>query len=574
MKHALQALLDTAVATLTGTVLPEAPAPGTVLLERTRDAQHGDFSTNAALRLAKAAGLKPRELAQALVATLPPNALIARTEVAGAGFINFFLSPAAYAGELAKIHAEGPRYGTATAGQGERVLLEFVSADPTAPLHVGHGRQGAYGATLANLLEAQGYRVTREYSSNDAGRQADILALSAWLHYLELCGESLPFPQSSNRDDYVRPLAEGLRSRFKETLHRSAADVLTGLPPDAPQGDKDIHIEAFIERARSLLGTGFQELSQAVLAQMLADIRDDLEHLSVHFDHWFPASSLSDSGAIDRALERLGREGRLYRKDGAVWFRATDLGDDKDRMLVDENGVKTRFASDIAYPLAKRERGFSRLIDVRGAGHHGYKACVGAGLTALCEPAHCWEVQLIELVSLFRGEEQLRLRQLREAVGNDACRFFFLMRDHGQRLDFDLELAKLRNNDNPLYYVQYAHARVASVMNELCARKLCYDLPAGLAHVALLSGKYEQALLALLTRYPEAVEQAALLRSPHLLVQYLRELANALHTYHHAQKWIVPEEPLRHARLTLALGVQQVIRNALELLGIPAPQSM
>jgi arginyl-tRNA synthetase len=584
VKHALQALLQTAVSALAGGLLPEAPAPGTVLLQRTHDPKHGDFVTNVALRLAKAARIRPRDLAQLIVDTLPPSTLIARAEVAGAGFINFFLSPAAYAEELAKIHESGERYGTSTLGQRERVLVEFVSANPTGPLHIGHGRLAAYGATLVNLLAAVGYDVVREYYINDDGHQADILAVSAWLRYLELHGEQLPFPHNGYRGDHVRALAESLKERFKKKLHHSAAAVLTGLPPDAPEGDQEVYTDALVERTRALLGAGFQQLKGVALGWMLADIRDDLAQFGVVFDRWFSVEALADSGAIDRALARLESQGRLYTRDGAVWFRASGLADEQDRLLVRENGAKTCFASDIAYHLEKRERGFTRLINVLGADDHGYRARLRAGLVAMGEPGDCLKVSLVQFVSLFRGAEKIptgkhegplvTLRQLREEVGNDACRFFYLMRAHDQPLDFDLDLAKSRNSENPVYCVQYAHARVASVMNEVKARGLSFDQAAGLVSVALLNTRHEQAVLACLTRYPEVLQQAATAREPHLLVHYLRELAHALHTYYHETKWLVPEEPLRHARLALVLAVQQVIRSGLALLGISAPDSM
>lgn len=584
LKQELQQLVAAATSKLAGSVLTEAPAPSAVVVERTREAQHGDFATNIALRLAKAAKRNPRELAQAIVAALPPNEIIARTEVAGAGFINFFLSPGAYAQELAHIHELGERYGTSRLGQGERVLVEFVSANPTGPLHVGHGRQAAYGATLASILAAVGFEVAREYYINDAGRQVDILAVSTWIRYLELCRETLPFPENGYRGDYVWPLAQAVLDRFGDTLRQPAAAVLTGLPPDAPAGDKDAYTDALIERARSLIGSGFTDIIEVSLETMLADIKDDLAQFGVVFDRWFSERALADGGAIDRALERLESQGQLYRQDGAVWFRATALGDEKDRVVVRENGQKTYFASDIAYHLEKRERGFSRLIDVLGADHHGYIARVRAGLVAMGEPGDCLEVNLIQFVSLFRGTEKIpmgkregqfvTLRQLREEVGNDACRFFYLMRSHDQPLDFDLELAKSHENENPVHYVRYAHARVASVMKELTVRGFSFDRAAGLASTQLLTASHEQAVLNTLTRYPEVLEQAAIQRAPHVLVHYLRELANTLHTYYNAEKWLVPEDALRNARVALVLGVQQVLRNGLTLLGVSAPESM
>src|SRR5215813_3737331 len=561
------------------------PAETLVTLERTRDPQHGEFATNLALRLAKSAGKNPRELAQALLAALPKSELIARCEIAGAGFINFHLAPEAYTRELERIHERAGAYGESALGAGERVLVEFVSANPTGPLHVGHGRQAAFGATLANSLTAAGFAVEREYYINDAGRQMDILAVSAWMRYLELSGETLPFPENGYRGDYVRPLAEKLRATAGEALRRPASVVLSGLPADAPAGDKEAYIDALIARARELIGVdGFRGVLELSLTEMLGDIREDLAEFGVRFDQWTSEREFAESGAIDHALEVLERAGHLYREQGALWFRATSFGDEKDRVVVRENGQKTYFASDIAYHLAKRERGFARLIDVLGADHHGYVARVRAGLIAMGQPGECLEAPLIQFVSLYRGSEKIpmgkreaqfvTLRQLRGEVGNDACRFFYLMRSHDQPLDFDLELAKSRTNENPVYYIQYAHARVASVMKQLAARDLTFDRAAGLSAVAHLTDSHEQAVLQALTRYPEVLEQAAANRAPHALVHYLRDLANVFHTYYNAEQFIVDDRRLRNARLALVLGVQRVLRNGLTLLGVSAPESM
>ena len=585
MKQELEQLLLAALTRLAGSVLPQMPPADAVVVERTRDAQHGDFASNVALRLAKAARRNPRELASAIVAALPESPLLERAEVAGAGFINFRLAPQAYARELAAIHTRAAAYGESSLGGGERVLVEFVSANPTGPLHVGHGRQAAYGATLANILTAAGFTVAREYYINDAGRQMDILAVSAWVRYLELAGETLPFPENGYRGDYVRSLAEELRTAFGAALRRPAAAVLAGLPADAPAGDKEAYIDALIARARELIGTqGFGAVLELSLARMLGDVREDLAEFGVRFDVWTSEREFTESGAIDHALALLERAGHLYREAGALWFRATAFGDEKDRVVVRENGQKTYFASDIAYHLAKRERGFARLIDVLGADHHGYVARVRAGLIAMGQPGECLEAPLIQFVSLYRGTEKVpmgkreaqyvTLRQLRGEVGNDACRFFYLMRSHDQPLDFDLELAKARTNENPVYYIQYAHARVASVMKQLAARGLSFDCAMGLAAAAKLESSHEQAMLHALTRYPEVIEQAAVNRAPHALVHYLRELANVFHTYYNAEQFIVEDGPLRNARLALVLGVQQVVRNGLTLLGVSAPESM
>ena len=585
MKPQLQALLSTALEKLQGTLLHAPVTLDEINIERCRDPLHGDWATNIALRLAKAAGHKPRDLAQAIVEALPPNTLIGQAEVAGAGFINFRLASGSHAEALRAVLTQADAYGTSNAGAGERVLLEFVSANPTGPLHVGHGRQAAWGATLANLLRATGHEVAREYYINDAGRQVDILTCSVWLRYLELHGEQLPFPHNGYRGEYVRTIGEQLREAAGERLLQPAGAVFARLPEDAPGGDKEKYIDALIERMRSLLGSeGYGAVKDLALARMLELIRSDLAEFGVHFERWYSERELARDGAIERALARLEAQQHLYRKDGAVWFHAKQFGDDEDRVVVRANGEKTYFASDIAYHLEKRERGFARLIDVLGADHHGYVARVRGGLSAMGEPGESLEVCLIQFVSLYRGGEKIpmgkrdgvfvTLRQLREEVGNDACRFFYLMRSHDQHLDFDLELAKSRSNDNPVYYIQYAHARVASIVRQLAARGFSWDQASALTQLGQLAGSQEQAVLVALDRYPEVIAQAARSRTPHALVHYLRELANTFHSWYNAAPILVDEAPLRDARVALAHGVRQVIRNGLGLLGVSAPDSM
>lgn len=554
-------------------------------VDRTRDAKHGDFATNIALKLAKAAKRNPRELAASIIAALPESPIIAKTEMAGAGFINFHLHTAAATSALSTVHELGARYGTSTRGAGIKVMLEFVSANPTGPLHVGHGRQAAYGSTLGNMLAATGHTVHREYYINDAGRQMDILTVSVWLRYLELCGEAIAFPTNGYRGEYVRDIAQHIRASEGERLRRPASDLMTGIVPDAPEGDKDKHVDGLIERMRALLGPGdSRRVLDLSLAAMLAGIRTDLDEFGVTFDRWYSERALVEGGAIEHALDKLRGQGRLYEKDGATWFRATEFGDDEDRVVIRANGEKTYFASDIAYHLEKRERGNDRLVDVLGADHHGYVARVRGGLQAMGEPGDCLEVCLIQFVSLFRGGEKIpmgkrdgqfvTLRQLREEVGNDACRFFYLMRSHEQHLDFDLELAKSRSNENPVYYIQYAHARVASVMKQLTSRGYAFDAALAQANLDALSGEHAQAVLTAIARYPEIVEQATVNRAPHTVVHYLRELANAFHGWYNAAPFIVEDANVRNARVYLALGVQQVVRNGLGLLGVSAPETM
>ena len=586
MKTLIENLLREALAALPADLVDPALRDVTPEVERTRDAAHGDYASNLAMRLAKAARRNPRQLAEALIAALPPAAAIAKVEVAGAGFINFFLREDALHAGIAAILAQGAAHGRSQLGGGRSLMVEFVSANPTGPLHVGHGRHAAYGATLANLLEAVGYAVRREYYVNDAGRQMEILAASTWLRYLELRGESFPFPANGYRGEYIVAIARRLEADAGASLHHPAAAVFVGLPADEPQGgDKDAYIDALIVRARELLGeAGFRRCLDVALTDILGDIRDDLAEFGVHFDTWFSERSLTADGSIDRSLAALETAGYAYRKDGALWLRSTAFGDEKDRVVVRENGVRTYFASDIAYIFNKLQRGFQHLVYVLGADHHGYIARMRAGLVALGGPAECFEVRLVQFVTLFRGGEKAQmstrsgefvtLRDLRREVGNDAARLFYVMRSNEQHLDFDLELATARSNDNPVYYIQYAHARVASVLRQLQERGLQADVPAGLLNLGLLASPQEQQLQKRLTAYSEVVEAAALQRAPHMLVHYLQALANDFHAYYSAHQFIVDEAPVRNARLALALAAQTVIRNGLALLGVSAPDTM
>ena len=584
MKLQITRLLESALASLPLGTLPDAVALPAIEIERTRDPLHGDFASNIAMRLAKVARRNPRQLAQAIVDALPASETIAKVEIAGAGFINFHLAPQAYREELLRIIDQHARYGRSAMGQGQRILLEFVSANPTGPLHVGTGRHAAYGATLANLLEAAGFEVHREYYINDAGRQMDIFASSVWLRYLELCGVEFAFPSNGYRGDYILPIAQALFEAVGRRYQRSAGEIFTGLVPDAPAGDMDQHVDAVIARARELLGEGYQVILEHGLRQMLAAIHTDLAEFGVTFDDWRSERTLFDSGLVDRTLELLKSKDEIYQKDGAWWFRTTQHGDEKDRVVVRENGQKTYFASDIAYHLDKSERGFDLLINVWGADHHGYIPRVKAGLAALGKSPDLLEVRLIQLVALFKGGEPVAmgkrsgefvtLRDLRAEVGNDAARLFYVMRSNDQHLDFDLELAKSTSNDNPVYYLQYAHARVASVMRQLREKGYEFDVQAAKSSLASLQETHEQALIASMSRYPETIENCALHRAPHALVHYLRELANDFHTYYNAHQFIVPDASTRNARLLLITAFQQVLRNGLQILGVSAPESM
>jgi len=585
MKAHLQGLLEQALDRLRSQGEIPFDVNAQIRVERARDRAHGDYATNLALALAKQAGQAPRQLAEKIVAALVDDPVVVKVEIAGPGFINFFIDSSAQFGIIRQILAQRERFGRSQSGQGQRVHIEFVSANPTGPLHVGHGRGAAYGASVANLLAAIGCEVHREYYVNDAGRQMDILTVSIWVRYLQRCGESLPFPGNGYRGDYIVDIAEALHAEVGEQMRRDAQTVLEDLPADAPAGDKEVYIDALIGRARALLGEeDYERIFQTGLRAILGDIREDLEAFGVHYDEWFSERQLVGSGRVQQALERLKEKGWLYEKEGATWFASGRLGDEKDRVVVRENGQTTYFASDIAYHLDKLERGFDHLIDVWGADHHGYVPRLKASIGALGADAQRLEVRLVQFAVLYRGKERVpmstragefvTLRQLREEVGKDAARFFYVMRKAEQHMDFDLELAVSQSNDNPVYYVQYAHARVCSVFRQLEEKGWSRDIEQGLANLDRLGENHEQALMTTLARYPEVVERSASLREPHQLTHYLRELAGEFHTYYNAHTFLVEDASLRDARLNLIDAVRQTLANGLGLLDVSATEAM
>ncbi len=585
MKAALQQLMNDAIAALAGDVLPSEAQTSTIGLERTRDRNHGDFASNAAMVLAPKAGMKPRDLAARIVAALPASDLLSKVEIAGPGFINFHLSPAAYHATVRAALESGREFGQGDLGAGQKVILEFVSANPTGPLHVGHGRGAAYGASLGNVLGAAGFDVHREYYINDAGRQMDILAASVYLRYLEHGGQTLRFPDNGYRGAYVNDIAQALHTEHGARFVHGVDALFGDVPPDAAQGgDKEAHIDALVANTKTLLGADYAAVFDAGLNAILEDIRQDLAEFGVTYDRWYSERELVASGAVEATLAELKQAGHIYSQDGAQWFRSTDFGDEKDRVVVRENGVATYFASDIAYHREKRQRGFDQLIDVWGADHHGYVPRVKGALKAVGEDPDRLHVLLVQFAILYRGKEKVSmstragefvtLRELREEVGNDAARFFYVLRSQDQHLDFDLELAKSESTDNPVYYVQYAHARICSVFNQLTEQGRSFDRNAGEASLALLDNDHEQALITALSRYPEIIEAAARNFAPHLLAYYLRELAQSFHTYYNAHTFLVDEDALRNARLCLIAATRQVLRNGLNLLGVSAPESM
>jgi arginyl-tRNA synthetase len=549
-----------------------------IQLDRPKQAQHGDFACNIAMLLAKELRSNPRAIAQKILDALPASPDLEKAEIAGAGFINLFLTERYKQQVVGRVIAAGSRYGSNNTGQGRKTQVEFVSANPTGPLHVGHGRGAAYGASVASILSTAGFAVSREYYVNDAGRQMDILALSTWLRYLELGGEAVGFPPNAYQGDYVRDMAAELRKADGTRYHRTwtqasacAADV--GAEPER-------HLDDLIANAKQLLDADFDRVHRHALDTQLNDCREDLAEFGVSFDRWFSERSLFTSGQVDRAVEQLEQRGHIYVQDGAKWFRSSDFGDEKDRVVQRENGLYTYFASDIAYHLDKFERGFDLVIDVWGADHHGYVPRVKGALSALGQEPARLDVALVQFAVLYRNGEKVSmstrsgefvtLRELRREVGNDAARFFYVMRKSDQHLDFDLDLAKSQSNENPVYYIQYAHARVCSVLAQWGGDESVLQS----ADPAPLVSPHEAAVLKLLMEYPEVIENAARDLAPHSVAFFLKELAGEFHSYYNAERFLVEDAALTRARLALALAVRQILRNGLALLGVTAPEKM
>ncbi len=558
-------------------VCPE-PTEVSVEMERPRDAAHGDYACSIAMKLAKTLRRNPRELAVLIQAALPVSALVAKTEIAGAGFINVYLHPAAHQQVVPYALGLGADFGRSQLGAGKKVQVEFVSANPTGPLHVGHGRGAAYGASLANVLTAAGYTVAREYYVNDAGRQMDILTISTWLRYLALCGEVVVFPTNAYQGDYVIDMARIMVDQHSSRYQHPAADVFARVPDIAEL--PDAHLDQLIVNAKSLLGADYHYVHDLVLTEQLGDGRNDLQEFGVTFDEWFSEQSLYDSGVVQRIVTQLEENGHIYEQNGAKWFRSTQFGDEKDRVVLRDNGQYTYFASDIAYHINKLERGFDIMIDVWGADHHGYIPRVKGALQALNLNPEQLVVALVQFAVLYRdgkkasmstrSGEFVTLRELRKEVGNDAARFFYVLRKSDQHLDFDLDLAKSQTSDNPVYYIQYAHARICSVLTQWGGdANALADMDC-----SVLTSRYELDLMQQLAAYPAAVEMAARDLAPHVIAYALKEIAAALHGYYNAEQFLVEDIALRHARMALITATRHVLKSGLTLLGVSSPAQM
>ena len=586
MKQHIETLMQAAIKSLQDQgILPSHDLPD-YRIESPKDKEHGDFAVNAALVFAKLIKQSPQEMALHLQRALPSSDHIAQVTIAGPGFINFYLTATALHSIIPEILAAGKNFGRSDEGNNQVINLEFVSSNPTGPLHVGHGRTAAFGDVCGNLLAAMGYQVHREYYINDAGRQMDILALSIWLRYLEVMGESFHFPTNGYQGDYVKEIAIQLRQQHQDSFYQPIARVYTQIPADEPEGgNKETHIDALIDRCRLLLGDSvYRLILKFGLNIILADIQDDLAEFGVQFDEWFPESQLYETGVVDRCLKQLQDKGLTYEQEGHIWFKATAFGDEKDRVLVRKNGVPTYFCADIANHIGKIERGAVRMINVLGSDHHGYVARIKAALAAFDITQDKLTTLLVQFVVLYRNNEKqsmstrsgefITLRALRREVGNDAARFFYLMRKADQHVEFDLELATRKSNENPVYYLQYAYARICSVMRQVQERNMQYDQNLGLANLNLLIESAEKDCIYQLASYPDLLKVAALRYDPQLLVNYLRELANAFHSYYNAHQFLVDHEPTRQARLCLVNAIRQIMANGLELLGLSAPEVM
>ena len=578
MKSKIQELLKQSVNALVeaGTV-SEASVPAAIPVDSARRAGQGDYATGVALSMARPNGLKPAELASMIQDHLPAADFLDKTEVAGPGFINFFLSDIALTDIVAEILEKGNDYGAGDVDNPDRILLEFVSANPTGPLHVGHGRGVAFGDALARLLRVAGHHVDTEYYVNDLGRQMDILCASVWIRYLQLHDKDVTLPVGAYQGEYIMDCAKVFREQVDAEFANLESD-----PPDVENDDKDLVLTKLISWCRQSLGNDdFNTLRRFVLTEMVEMIRDDLKILGVVHDEWFFESRLLEQGDVEHAVSQLQEQGFLYQSEGATWFRSSEFGDEKDRVLVRSNGELTYFASDIAYHLDKLNRDYNYVINIWGADHHGYIARMMAALQAAGEDSNRLKILLVQFATLYRASvkipmstragEFVTLRELVEETGKDAARFFYVLRKSEQHLDFDLDLAKEESSENPVYYVQYAHARICSVFRQMSERGIARTEKGSLS---LLASETELGLTKSLVKYPEVIQNAASSFEPHQVAYYLRDVATEFHSFYNKERILDCEPSLRSARLDLIDAVRQVLANGLNALGVSTPESM
>jgi arginyl-tRNA synthetase len=545
--------------------LPSSEFPE-VELEEPKARMHGDFSTNIAMIMASSQKMAPRKIAESIINHMDNSgSIILKVEIAGPGFINFYLRQSAWYPALRRVYEEGERYGSSDIGKGEKIQVEFVSSNPTGPLHVGHGRGAAVGDSVGNILSFCGYDVQKEYYINDSGRQINTLGRSVFYRYRELFGEKIEFPDTCYQGDYIRDIAIKIKDTDGNKL--LDPDEKTDEKPDQKKDEE----KAVLYCAR------------LAAEEILEGIRKDLDSFGVRFNKWFSEQSLYDSGMVDSVISDFKKKKIVYEKDGALWFKTSDFGDEKDRVVVKKNGEKTYFASDIAYHQEKYERGFDLVIDVWGADHHGYIPRMSASVQASGRDKNQFHVILVQLVNLLRGGEPVAmstragefvtLKDVISEVGSDAARFIFLTRHYDSPLDFDLELAKKKTSDNPVYYVQYVHARISSIIRKAVEREISVIVTDDEA-IAMLTQPEEAELMKALARYPETIENSAKLMEPHRITFFLMNLASLFHAYYNKHRVLTDDPVLSRGRLYLITAVQKVIRNGLTLLGVSAPDKM
>ena len=557
-----------------------------VSIQENKEKSHGDYASNLAMVIAKDLSQTPREVAEKICSLLPSEEWIEKVNIAGPGFINFYLKKDTHNEILLLIEESGRDFGRNNSGNGERVLIEYVSSNPTGPLHVGHGRGAAFGSVLSELLRCAGYKVDEEYYVNDHGRQMNILTISIWLRYLYQNGQELKFSKKGYQGVYVEQLAKQLAEEkgTKYNLKENESDLLELLEEQETEEDLD----RLIGWGKLFLKENFEEIREFSLREIMSSIKEDLKLFGVNHNLWFNESSMYsnkiDLPDIDKSIKLLSESGFLYEKEEALWFKSTEFGDDKDRVVKRANSDNTYFASDISYHLDKYDRGYDRIINVWGADHHGYLPRVSAAMEALGKSRDKLEVVFIQFANLLRngekvsmstrGGEFIPLIELIEEVSSEAARFFYINRKADQHLDFDLDLAKSQTKDNPLYYIQYAHARICGVFETLKKEGMKLNQELGLDNLNLLNLDKEIEIQKMLLQYPEVISRAAKNSEPHLICYYLKDLSGLFHSYYNSERFLVDDEKLMNSRLFLLKGTKQVISNGLEILGIGAPESM
>ena len=549
-------------------------------ISRSIKPDHGDFSSNIALKLSKRVGLNPFQLATSISSSIDKPSWLKKTEVVQPGFINFFIGSEVKADVLISIINKQSGFGSQDPDSKESILLEFVSSNPTGPLHVGHGRHAAFGDSLSKLLKKAGHLVETEYYINDAGRQTDILALSVLIEGVNLSGGKIRPPKACYQGQYIKDIAKSInKKQFVDINNLSLTKT------DTKDLDEDEEVDALVSTAKdSMGGDAFEKVTELVCQYVLQTIKKDLSDFGVEYDHWFSEKHMLKASTINKVVKHLESTNSLVKKDGATWLKTTNYGDDKDRVIIREDGRSTYFASDIGYHADKKARGFDRLINILGSDHHGYIPRLKAGLASMEYEPGDLEVVLMQFVALFRGKEKIQMstrsgnfvpmRDLYEEVGIDAARFFYVSRSNEQHLDFDLALATQQNNQNPVYYIQYANARICSVIQEIKNKGFKNNLELGKKNLGNLNNKHELELISLLQNYPDVISQAAEKRSVHQLSNYLKDLAQVFHSYYGVQKFVVSDDEIRNPMILLLQCVSIVIVDGLKILGVSAPKKM